>query len=194
MFPIIAPRTLVILLALAVARCGTAPAERDPGEVDAEHVVPGKYVSKSRGPEGGIVVLWPRVVPKERTTELRPQATALQGRLVAFIRAAFPGREVEVRPEPERVCPWDGCAAPAVGVLIVTSESGCAAVVQVSRAGRSPARQMVWAGVLSTALEVPFREPPESRAMVRDFVPCAELTETTKEREGSVQMAIEQVL
>ncbi|MCA9515149.1 MAG: hypothetical protein KC635_09425 [Myxococcales bacterium] len=185
-------KSLVILLALAMVHCGTAPAQRDPDEVDAADVVPGKYVSKTRGPEGGIVVLWPRVVPKERTVELRPQATALQARLVSLVREAFPGREVEVRPEPERVCPWNGCASPAVGVLIVTDSQGCAAVVQVSKAGRAPARQMVWGGILSSALEVPFREPPESHVTVQDFVPCGELTETTKEREGSVKMAIEQ--
>lgn len=182
---------VLLALALALAACPSA-VRRGPRDLDT--VRPGPRVSHSRGVEGGVVLLWPRVYPSEDTAALRPQAAALQARLLALARGSFPDRPVDVRPEPERVCPLEGCLGAAVGVLLVRVEGGCAAVLQVSAPGTSPARQMPWAGIMSVSLEVPFREPPESYVQVVDFVPCGDLVETSREREAHVVLALQDVL
>jgi len=185
----IQPHYLALTAVLAVL--GACPgAIQHRAEPHGGTLVPGALVSHSRGEAGGIVLLWPRVFPSELTGEMRPQATALQARLRAFIERELPGRPLDIRPEPERVCPANGCLGTSIGVLLVRVKDGCAAVLQVGRPGRSPARQEVWAGVMSIALQVPFREPPESYVTVSDFVPCDALLATSKEREASVIEAI----
>ncbi|TNF36103.1 MAG: hypothetical protein EP329_05535 [Deltaproteobacteria bacterium] len=179
----------LLVVASAAASCQTAESRRGP--YDQEIVVPGPRVSHSRGESGGIVLLWPRVYPSDLTQEMRPEATALQRRLLALIERELPGRPVDVRPEPERVCPADGCLGTSVGVLLVRVKGGCAAVLQVGRPGREPTKLEVWAGVMSIALQVPFREPPESYVKVRDFVPCGELVTRSSAREASVVRAIQ---
>jgi hypothetical protein len=180
-------RTAIAAL-IGVTACTTAGERRGP--YDAPIVVPGPRVSHSRGEAGGIVLLWPRVYPSDLTVAMRPEATAFQERLRGLIARALPGRAVDVRPEPERTCPAEGCLGTSIGVLLVRVDDGCAAVLQVGPPGREPSRQEVWAGVMNLSLEVPFREPPESFVKVRDFVPCAQLLEASHDRETAIVRAI----
>jgi hypothetical protein len=66
------------------------------------------------------------------------------------------------------------------------------AVTLVSEPGRSPQKLMPWAGRLSAALSVPFREPPESSVRIDEFVECDLLSEATLEREEIVKAAVRQ--
>ena len=160
-------------------------------EPQKDDMVLSPEISHSRGVEGGIVLLWPRVVPMAETANMRGPAKALQDRLHAMLTEAFPGRAIDIRPEPERVCPRNGgCVASSVGVLIGVREGACVAVVIVSAPGESPQRLMPWAGLMTTKLSVPFREPPESSMQLQEMVPCDRLPIATLEREDNVKDAL----
>jgi len=148
-------------------------------------------ISRSRGTQGGVLLLWPRVIPSSRTAELRYAAQPVQAALYQLIQKALPGRAIEARPEPERVCPQAGCVASSVGVLLLASKGGCAAIVQTSRPGRGPATQTPWAGSATLrSPTVPFREPPESYVRISDFVPCKDIAKYLKQRESVVLGAL----
>ena len=150
-----------------------------------------RRVSRSRGSAGGIVLLWPRIVPSERSSELAEVAGALQSALFQAIRRRRPGRAIDIRPAPQRVCPQAGCVASSVGVLLVSSRGGCAAVVQTARPGRGAVTQTPWAGrVKLRHPTVPFRSPPESFVRIHDFVPCGRLVDALDGRLGQVERAI----
>jgi hypothetical protein len=96
-----------------------------------------------------------------------------------------------VRPEPERVCPKpDGCVATSIGLLIGWLKGECVAVVIVSPPGESEQLLMPWAGIVTTKLTVPFREPPESNMRIHEMVPCDKLPIATLEREERVWQAL----
>src|SRR5262249_26564909 len=78
-------------------------------------------ISRSAGVSGGVVVLWPRVPRDSGATSEgnRKMAAGIQRRLTAIVQRALPGRSVDVRPEPERVCPRSGCTALAVGAVLL---------------------------------------------------------------------------
>lgn len=146
-------------------------------------------ISRSVGVEGGVVVFWPRVIP--RSDDVGPVAGELRKQLEAVVGEALPGRAVDVRPEPERVCPRTGCAAMTVGVLLAHNAGGCAAVALVSGPGKSETRLVPWAGKVELkAVTVPFRDHPESQVTVRDMVPCTELVASLAARRGEVVEAI----
>ncbi len=134
-------------------------------------------ISRSVGAKGGVVVLWPRIVPASDDPKLLELAKALQDRLAAAAAEAMPGAEIDVRPSPERVCPkGTGCKAVAVGAVLGWAESGCVAVAQVSPAGVAPATLVAWAGELTLkSKQAAFREPPEAQITVIDFAACASL-------------------
>lgn len=166
------------------------PGYRPPDDDDKEYLL-GPEISHSRGVEGGLVLLWPRVVPMAQTAAMRGPAKALQDRLKAMLEQHFPGRPIDVRPEPERVCPKTGCLGTSVGVLIGVREGeSCVAIVIVSPPGRSDQLLMPWAGLVTTKLQVPFREPPESSMQIQEMVPCDQLTTATLEREERVKEAL----
>ncbi len=177
---------LATLCATFIAGC----ASRAP-QPQKDDMVLSPEISHSRGVEGGIVLLWPRVVPKAETANMRGPAKALQDRLQAMLSEAFPDRPIDVRPEPERVCPRrGGCVASSVGVLIGVRDGECVAVLIVSSPGESPQRLMPWAGLMTTKLSVPFREPPESSIQLQEMVPCDRLPIATLEREDNVKDAL----
>jgi MYXO-CTERM domain-containing protein len=155
----------------------------------------GAEISRSAGNPKGVVVLWPRVVPGEYDQELQSLATSLQTRLTSLVSDAVPNRALNVRPEPERVCPRPGCRAPSVGVLLVHDRGGCSAVALVSGPDDAPAEMVPWAGVMDLKVgEVPFREPPEESVTFRDLVPCSVLTEhLDAEAEGRIKAALRDV-
>jgi len=166
-----------------------APAQPS-GEADAPEI------SRSVGAEGGIVLLWPRIVGErsrgaQPDAETRALAGRLQARLGELVGRALPNRPVDVRPEPERVCPRGGCKGASVGVLLARAGSGgCAAVALVSGPGPTAARLVPWIGRIElTANVVPFRAPPESAIEVQDYVRCAKLLDD-RSRDADVEKAI----
>jgi hypothetical protein len=132
-------------------------------------------ITKSVGEEGGVVVLWPRIVPKSDDPELKEIAALAQSRLASL--ASEVGAQADKRPEPERVCPkGEGCRAVAVSFVLSKKEGGCALVATVSKPGVSPASLVPWVGTVELhAQSTPFREPPESQITVVEFGSCAKV-------------------
>ncbi len=131
-------------------------------------------VSASRGQAGGVVVLWPRVVPSSQTEAARPVAAAIQQQLRQLTTHAAPGKPLDVRPEPERVCPRAGCAGASVGAMLAISPGGaCAVVGWVAGPGPGTMRLFPWVGEVTLKQEViDFREPPESFVVIEDYASC----------------------
>jgi hypothetical protein len=152
-------------------------------------------ISRSVGVAGGAVVLWPRVVltrqgPSKPDDATRELARGLQSRMADLVKSAAGGKNVDVRPEPERVCPRAGCTAASVGILFAKAGEGCAAVALVSAPGKSPARLVPWLGAAKFSKDiVPFREQAEEAVRVTDFSKCTTLSEE-KDRDGDVANAI----
>lgn len=151
-------------------------------------------ISRSVGVEGGIVVLWPRVVGSRETPNVpAPIARRLQARLAEVTQRAAGDRPIDVRPEPERICPRSGCVARSVGVLLAYASGGCAAVALVSEPGASPAELVAWGGTIRlSAQSVGFRDPPEQSVSVEDYVPCDALFAGL--RDAEVEAAIRRKL
>lgn len=148
-------------------------------------------ISRSSGEAGGVVVFWPRIIPRSDDAETRALATAVQEKLVALVKQTLPGKPVDVRPEPERVCPQDGCAATTVGVLLTRSKDSCAALALVSPSGKSPSRIVPWVGDATVhSPSVPFREPPEKHVKLDDLVRCSKLVEGLDKRADAVAAEI----
>lgn len=130
-------------------------------------------ISRSVGVEGGVVVLWPRVIPRSDSATTRAAAFVVQRELARLAAEVLPGRAIDVRPEPERVCPQQGCATWTVGAVLVHQGDACVVVATVSGPGRSAATLVPWAGAVDLkGASVPFREPPESLLSIRDFQAC----------------------
>jgi hypothetical protein len=164
---------------------GTQPEE-------ASDVWDAPEVSRSVGVTGGIVVFWPRVIPSSASGASHDLARQLQDRLRAMVAEAVPGRPIDVRPEPERVCPQAGCEAATVGVLLARRSGGCVAVALVSPPGTSPSRLLPWVGQVDlTQSSVPFREPPESYVTVTDFARCEDLLDHLASGAPRIEEAIE---
>lgn len=171
---------------------GTPPSANTPGLLPGASSVDAPEISRSAGVPNGVVVFWPRVSPRSEDPAMRTIAANVQGRLRTLVERTLPGRAVDVRPEPERVCPRAGCNAMTVGFSLYHSNSGaCSVVALVSGAGASPARLVPWAGRVQLREEtVPFREPPEARILVEDAVPCAGLGDALTAGEAAVAEAI----
>jgi len=148
-------------------------------------------ISRSEGKEDGVVVFWPRVVPRTDDPAIHDLAAALQKKLGELVAKAAPKRERDVRPEPERVCPKGGCKAMTVGVVLTTKDKGCVAVALVAKPGAEPSKLIPWAGTMELkSEEAAFRAPPESLLTVTDMVPCAKLLETAAKGDAAVIKAI----
>ncbi len=151
----------------------------------------GPHISRSVGEEGGVVVFWPRVIPKTEDAAITSLARDLQKELAGTVKATFTGKAVDVRPEPERVCPRDGCAAMTVGLLLTHIKGGCAVMALVSGPGKAPQKVVPWAGLVQLKRdEVPFREPPESDVTIKDAVPCADVMKALEEKKADVVAAM----
>ena len=136
----------------------------------------GPEISKARGKKGGSVVLWPRVVPETEDPAVHALAKALQERLAQVAQAQTDADRTSVRPAPERVCPLAGCRTISLGAVLGHHEGGCFAVALVGPADGGDVRLVPWGGeVLAAGKTVPFRDVPEERLAVKEFVPCAEL-------------------
>jgi len=147
----------------------------------------GPHISRSVGEEGGVVVFWPRVIPRTDDAAINGLAGSLQKELAGLAKETFTGKAVDVRPEPERVCPRDGCAAMTVGVLLTHVKGGCAVMALVSEPGKAPQRIVPWAGLVELKREiVPFREPAESEVTIKDAVPCDEVLKQLGDKKADV--------
>ncbi|MEM6925688.1 MAG: hypothetical protein AAF602_02070 [Myxococcota bacterium] len=133
----------------------------------------GPEISRSRGSSRGLVVLWPRLVPETDDPVLRDLADRMKNRLYAAAAEVVPYRRVDVRPEPERVCPRDGCRAPAVSVMIGHQEGGCVVVGLLQPPGPTPPVAWSVSGEVELIEPLAFRTPPENAVVVREFTPCA---------------------
>lgn len=182
---------LLLALGCVGGQTRTEVQKIEDGDID---LILSPEISRSRGEPGGIVLLWPRVIPRTENERLRGVASALQEKLATMLGELFPGRSVDMRPEPERVCMKTGCKASAVGVLIAVRDDHCVAVAIASAPGLSDQQLMPWAGRVTTALRVPFREPPESSLKIHEFVACEDLVEIALEREDLVREALRQAV
>lgn len=148
-------------------------------------------ISRSAGEEGGVVVFWPRVVPRTDDVAIRGIAGQLQKTVADLTAKALPDRKRDVRPEPERVCPQAGCKAMTVGVLLTPSGGGCAAMALVAGPGQAPTRIVPWVGLVELKSEqVPFRDPPENAVTIKDMVKCKNVLGKVSEKEADVIKAI----
>jgi hypothetical protein len=187
-----------VLVILALPGCGAPQPEArqfpdayDPayaasfdGEVDPR-------VSTSGGEAGGVVVLWPRVVPGDGAESVADQAAMVQERLRAVVAKVLPDAPLDVRPSPERACPLRGCKGVSVGAVLAHAGRGCALVATVSRPGQSATLIVPWSSTVAVkAAVIPFRDPPESQLSVRDYVPCADLGDDIGAREPAVEEAV----
>jgi hypothetical protein len=157
-------------------------------------------ISRSVGVEGGVIVLWPRLVlphgAAKPDAETRALAGRAQARLADLARRALPGKTVEVRPEPERVCPKKGCKAISLGLLFAQAGGGCSLFALVSGSGPSPQRVVQWSpGLVRIANStVPFRSPPESVVKVDDYGSCKKLPDDLSAHDADVEAAIKAVV
>ena len=151
----------------------------------------GPHISRSVGEEGGVIVFWPRVIPRTEDAATNALAGSLQKELAGLAKKTFAGKTIDVRPEPERVCPRDGCAAMTVGLLLTHVKGGCAVMALVSESGKASQRIVPWAGVVELKRDVvPFREPAESEVTIKDAVPCADVLKQLEEKKGDVVAAM----
>jgi hypothetical protein len=182
---------MMTIATLMIGGCGGAPpssaaeGEQASGEaVIIEEDDP--RVSRSAGEEGGVVVLYPRVMglPDQ-------EPAALQAHMVELAQRVFPNRPLDVRPDPERVCPRDGCLGPSLGALLVAQNGTCATVAVVGNPGRGEHALLRWSGRLTVRDRViPFREPPESHITLQEATPCEGLGAELGEEDYAVEEAL----
>ena len=157
-----AVRILLLLCASAPALALAGPSQDAP------------EISRSVGVDGGAVIMWPRIIPKSERANTSALAASLRDHLRKMVEKKLPGRPIDMRPEPERVCPRAGCKAVSVGALIIRSQQGCLVVALVGRPGKYPLRLVPWVGKMRLKKEwVTFREPPESQVQIIDYAKCA---------------------
>lgn len=184
------------LLPLLLAACGSS-SERGSIETAGEGAAGGEgspggthpgddpRISRSAGQEGGVVVLWPRLIGSEEG-----EAAALQTRMNEMASRVLPNRPLDLRPEPERTCPRSGCAGISLGALLVKNGDACAVVALIGRPGTGDVRLVPWAGRMTLRREnVGYRDPPEDGVTMHDFAACAELS-TLLDQNASIVEAI----
>ncbi|MGB1275176.1 MAG: hypothetical protein ACPG77_05445, partial [Nannocystaceae bacterium] len=151
----------------------------------------GKHVAHSRGTPNGVMVLWPRIIPSNTAEQNQPMAASLQQHLKAVAAKALPGRTIDVRPSPERVCPRGGCDGPSISVLFNRTGNACLAIALVNPPGESNTKMIPWAGTVElTSDSVPFRSPPESQVKIKDYVPCDALLGELGKQDAFVEAAL----
>jgi hypothetical protein len=194
----------VIVLASALCGCATRSSQHSGSAsgstitkeastaTSAASPIDGPEVSRSTGIEGGVIVFWPRILPDPTSEDTRATAAALQARLRAIVAEALPGHPIDVRPEPERVCPQTGCSAMTVGALLVQKGTGCAALALVAGPGMSSTTIVPWVGAVQVHdSDVPFREYPENHVSFDDLVSCSTLLDQLEEHKPEIVAAIQ---
>jgi hypothetical protein len=190
---------LAATLAVACAPAPRHPSSEDPPDIAAHDPAPiventqdAPEISRSGGAKGGFVLLWPRINPRTKDPVMIDMASFVQQRLKKLSDQASPGAAMDLRPEPERVCPKpDGCAGTAVGALVLRQSNGCAVLALVSAPGQATQKIIPWVGAVKLKQPtVAFRDPPESAVAVQDWVPCDKITASLATGEADVVAAI----
>lgn len=152
----------------------------------------GPEISHSKGVAGGVVVLWPRIIPSTIAAENQQYAQAVQQKVKQLVEKALPGRPIDVRPSPERVCPKAGCDAMSVGVLFTRQNNSCVAIALVNGPGVSQTKMVPWAGEVTFkgGDTIQFRDPPENFVTIKDFSVCDQLVAEMGKADGFVEAAI----
>lgn len=148
-------------------------------------------ISRSGGKLGEVLIFWPRIIPASDDPAMHAIAVDLQQRMREMVARNLPDRKIDVRPEPERVCPQSGCEAMTVGVLLLHDEQGCAAVALISRANGGNVVMIPWVGdVTLQAGSISPRTHPEDSITVTDFAPCGSVLTRLSEHEADVTTAL----
>lgn len=155
-----------------------------PKAIDHTHDAP--EISRSRGTKGGVIVLWPRIWP-ETGPKAHDLAAKVQARIAELAKRAAGARTMDIRPDPERSCPLEGCEATSVSAVIAVRGESCALVAFAAGPGTSPGHLLPWAGkVTLTSDTVAVRDPPEKQVKVVDYVKCDTLLDGVEERETAI--------
>lgn len=151
----------------------------------------GPEISHSKGVAGGIVVLWPRIIPGTIAEENAAIAAQVQAKVKAVAEKALPGRPIDVRPKPERVCPKAGCDAMSINVLFTRNSTACVAVAIINAPGTSPTKLIPWGGMVELKSDtIQFRDMPENFVKIKDYVPCDQLVTSMAEQDQFIEAAI----
>lgn len=151
-------------------------------------------VSTSRGKEGGVLVLNPRIIPASEDPAILALAAAITAHAEAVARQARPDAKVDARPAPQRTCPQAGCLGASIGSVLVHTGKTCAVAAWVAAPGQSPARALAWSTGLEVGPEpIAFREPIESHLKVHDYQPCESILESLGARDADVVDALKAV-
>lgn len=174
------------------ATAAPAPAPTTPPPQPTPETIEERQVSKSAGVPGGVTVLWPRIIPRDIVDDNRGLAAALQQQMRRIVEKHLPGRPIDFRPEPERVCPKTGCTGVSVGLLLSRQSQGCLVLALISRPGVAPTKIVPWVGKVQLRSDtVGFREWPESQITVSDYVPCTSLLTTMDAQEPAIAAALQ---
>lgn len=151
----------------------------------------GPEISHSKGAAGGIVVLWPRIIPGTIAEENTAIATQVQAKVKALAEKALPGRPIDVRPKPERVCPKAGCDAVSINVLFTRNSTACVAVAIINAPGTSSTKLIPWGGGVELKSDtIQFRDMPENFVKIKDYVPCDQLITSMAEQDQFIEAAL----
>ncbi len=151
----------------------------------------GPEISHSKGVAGGIVVLWPRIIPGTIAEENTAIAAQVQAKVKALAEKALPGRAVDVRPKPERVCPKAGCDAVSINVLFTKNSTACVAVALINAPGTSSTKLIPWGGGVELKSDtIQFRDMPENFVKIKDYVPCDQLITSMAEQDQFIEAAL----
>jgi hypothetical protein len=145
-------------------------------------------VSRSVGHKGGVVVLWPHLVPPSDDPAAKAIAAKVQQHLADLAHRAAGARDVDVRPAPETRCgPKVGCEATSVSAVIVMKGTTCAVAALIAGPKKAPAHLLPWSGKADFTKDiVPFGEPADPLVKVKDFVPCDALLDKKQNEEAAI--------
>lgn len=148
-------------------------------------------ISHSKGVAGGVVVLFPRIIPSAIAAENQTYAQAVQQKMKQLVEKALPGRPIDVRPSPERVCPKAGCEAMSIGVLFTRQNNSCVAVALINAPGVSTTKLVPWGGEIALKADpIQFRDPPENFVTIKDYAPCDQLVNEMGKQDSFVEAAL----
>lgn len=168
---------------------GPTPGATAGGSNDSRFL--GPEISHSKGVAGGVVVLWPRIIPAAIAEENSQIAAQLQAKMKSVVERALPGRAIDMRPKPERVCPKAGCDAMSINVLFTRNSTACVAVAVINAPGTSSTKLMPWGGTVELKSDtIQFRDMPENFVKIKDYVPCDQLVTSMAEADQFIEAAI----
>lgn len=148
-------------------------------------------ISHSKGVAGGVVVLFPRIIPSAIAAENQAYGQQIQQKMKQLVEKALPGRPVDVRPSPERVCPKAGCDAMSIGVLFTRQNNSCVAVALVNAPGVSTTKLVPWGGEVTLKADpIQFRDPPENFVTIKDYANCDQLVTEMGKQDSFVEAAL----